>query len=312
MNWNWQRHHIYLQIVTVLEWCGEDGAVKCVENINQTEISRCRFIFDTMFWSQALLLIGFMRGFLSLDIPQGNQPQQCRYLDNSEFLTCWGSARKKDYTRLKKIIRVDKNMNESTLATSRCKAPCQKVYQSARILRSMSTHIAIQTAKLLERCCGGCSKYNETRIKYPMDNQSEISDMTKKFDITYPILSSRSLSGSKGFYFIPIFKPQSSYYITLKKSEKEMAQDVIICCMGMWPIVVIGVLMSIIAGFFVWLCDTWSNKEHFPRPFGTGLYQGNSGTHLFYRQLGCLASVFFPFFCSPWIKINQPILEYST
>ena len=254
-----------------------------------------------MSWSKSLLIAALMQGILTIDAQENVPQQQCSYLDSSDFLTCTGSERHKDYLRLKKMLRVNKKNRHILLAPGNCTAPspCKKMYRTGRVMRSMSTHISIQIAKSLERCCGGCSKYNFTRIKYPMRNRSDISELSEKFDIVYPILSSRSLSGSKGFYFIPVFKPQSSFYITLKKSEKEMAQDVIMSCVGMWPIVVIGALMSLIAGFFVWLCDTWSNKEHFPRPFGTGLYQGNSGTHLFYRQLGCLASVFFPFFCSP-------------
>ena len=117
-------------------------------------------------------------------------------------------------------------------------------------MRSMSTHITIQMANVLERCCGGCSKYNETIIRRRGRNQTDISELLDKYDITYPVLTSRSLSGFEGFYFIPVFKPQSSFYITLKKSEKEMALDVIMSCVGMWPIVVIGVLLSLIAGIY--------------------------------------------------------------
>ena len=32
--------------------------------------------------------------------------------------------------------------------------------------------------------------------------------------------------------------------------------------------------MSLIAGFFVWIFDTWKNKEEFPRPFVDGLREG--------------------------------------
>ena len=202
-----------------------------------------------MYLSQALLLIGFIRGFLSLN--HQTKQQQCRYLDNSDFLTCTGRARAEDVLRLRKMLRLHRTNGSTTPASNQCTAPppCKKVYHLGRLKQTMSSHITIQVEKMLERCCGGCSKYNETMIRYSGKNDSAVmSDILDEFDITYPILGSRSLSGSQGFYFIPVFEPQSSFYITLKRSEKEMALDVIMSCVGMWPVVVIGTLLSIIAG----------------------------------------------------------------
>ena len=99
-----------------------------------------------MIWSQVLLLIGFARGFLSLNVSRGNEPQlqqqqqqqqqQCNYLDTSDFLTCTGSERMTDYARLKKMIRVDKKMNASTLESlfDKCAtpSPCKKIYQAGK------------------------------------------------------------------------------------------------------------------------------------------------------------------------------------
>ena len=42
----------------------------------------------------------------------------------------------------------------------------------------------------------------------------------------------------------------------------------------MWPLIVICLLLCIIAGFFMWILDTWKNKDDFPRPFFAGMMEG--------------------------------------
>ena len=42
----------------------------------------------------------------------------------------------------------------------------------------------------------------------------------------------------------------------------------------MWPLLCIGLVLALIAGFFVWILDTWHNQDEFPRPFLIGVFEG--------------------------------------
>ena len=200
--------------------------------------------------------------------------KQCIYIDQSSFQNCAGKPRAQEADTLRKLLNVNKRWGGS-LPDDNCTlpSPCRRLYQTARIKRTMSQAIAIQVAKMLQQCCGGCSRYNETELteRSREGNEAYLSD---EFDMVYPIYNSRSLIGSLGFFFVPVYKPAAAYYITLKKTEKKMAESVIMSCLEMWPLLVIGALMSVIAGFFVWLFETWSNVEQFPRSIGSGIWQG--------------------------------------
>ena len=45
-------------------------------------------------------------------------------------------------------------------------------------------------------------------------------------------------------------------------------------CLSMWPLLVVCVMWAIVAGFFIWVFETYGNKEEFPRPFLVGLFEG--------------------------------------
>ena len=42
----------------------------------------------------------------------------------------------------------------------------------------------------------------------------------------------------------------------------------------MWPLLVICVMWAIVAGFFIWILETYWNEKEFPRPFLSGLFEG--------------------------------------
>ena len=58
---------------------------------------------------------------------------------------------------------------------------------------------------------------------------------------------------------------------------KEILQNMVvqrICVFQVFPISVVCILASIVAGFVCWLFETWTNREEFPRPFLIGWFEG--------------------------------------
>ena len=76
-----------------------------------------------------------------------------------------------------------------------------------------------------------------------------------------------------GHYFIPLLDPPGAFYVTVK-SQQEASELIFKALSDLWPLLVIGLLMAILAGFVAWLMETWNNKIEFPRPFIRGWLEG--------------------------------------
>lgn len=125
---------------------------------------------------------------------------------------------------------------------------------------------------MLNDCCGFCTKCRVgqdlehiTHVKPPSSNNA---------DIIFPVLGLNSADKLYSYYFLPSFEVPSSYYFTLKQSNKEMVIKLIVACTNMWPLIIISLLMALIAGFITWSMETAGNEEEFPRPFLIGLFDG--------------------------------------
>ena len=89
----------------------------------------------------------------------------------------------------------------------------------------------------------------------------------------YPVFAYTKSRIVYGHYFIPLLDPPGAFYITVK-SRQEASELISKALNELWPLLVIGLLMAIVAGFVAWLMETWNNNEEFPRPFLRGWFEG--------------------------------------
>ena len=54
------------------------------------------------------------------------------------------------------------------------------------------------------------------------------------------------------------------------KFGREIANAVI----DLWPLLGLSILFAYASGVIMWMVDTWSNKDHFPRQFLSGTFEG--------------------------------------
>ena len=126
-------------------------------------------------------------------------------------------------------------------------------------------------ADLLRTCCGPCINVSEVNVltkisQIPPPTTNNISHFV------FPVLGRANAFKVFGYYFIPLIETRSIFYITHKADD--LINQLITSCINMWPLVIICLLMVMISGFIGWIMETWDNKEHFPRPFMEGWFEG--------------------------------------
>ena len=122
-------------------------------------------------------------------------------------------------------------------------------------------------------CCRPCGgfKNRKTFLSWQLTGYMMRDALTKN-DIVYPILTYSKSSEVYGGYFIPFYNPSGVVYIT--KKEEFSLMKLVTACSDLWPLLVVGLSMVMIAGFIGWILDSWSNSEEFPQEFIRGWWEG--------------------------------------
>ena len=150
---------------------------------------------------------------------------------------------------------------------------CCKVFHLAYFSQFLfSITIKHTILNMLHNCCG-----NDTKC-FVVRELTEISQINKStthpIDIIFPMIAPLGLDKLYGFYFISLFQVPSSYYFTLRVTNKETMTKLIATCTNIWPLLLICLLMSLISGFLIWIIEIHVNSEEFQRPFHIGLLDG--------------------------------------
>lgn len=125
---------------------------------------------------------------------------------------------------------------------------------------------------VIKWCCGDSSRVKQKDGE--LYNISQIPSALSKdsSDFILPCLASSTATTFYGYYFIPVIKAPSFFYITRK--PKSVFVRVVKSSLDLYPLLTVVLLLVVITGFFAWLMETWSNKEEFPREFMTGWFEG--------------------------------------
>lgn len=169
------------------------------------------------------------------------------------------------------------NQNATIFPVSKCRDDvdvCQKTFNVSFVhLEPFSTmEYKRLLLSLLNTCCGPCTK--TTTLKTFKDMTEVTMKSIKTSRVVFPILGRRNAKKVFGHHFLPLLDVPGGYYITEIPSDKKIVQRLVKSCRNLWPLLVIMLLLSIIAGFFIWCMETWVNQEEFPRSFFIGLFDG--------------------------------------
>ena len=130
-----------------------------------------------------------------------------------------------------------------------------------------------QIPDMLSKCCGECS-YEKTIVEDINTLLANHSAMLKSSDIIYPVFGSQSSSQLYGHWFIPFMEAPPGLYIVKLKSRTDMTLEVMGSITGVWPLIIIVLILALLAGFVAWLFELGYNTEEFPESFVAGLLNG--------------------------------------
>ena len=158
------------------------------------------------------------------------------------------------------------------LPTTKCFHKCSHMNFTIMRRQLWGLKVANIFIKMLKDCCGACASYNVTNTIYRLDEISE--SITNSSDVILPALGFKSSTEIYGFHFIPMLEAPIAYYFTLKPTQQENVMNLINGVMGLWPLIVICLLLSCLSGFVIWCMERRSNGDEFPKRFHSGLFEG--------------------------------------
>ncbi|XP_073230539.1 uncharacterized protein [Porites lutea] len=127
-----------------------------------------------------------------------------------------------------------------------------------------------------KRCENSSSKLNYSRDQ--VENARELTECMKMksgFDLVFPVLSSAM---SDNFHKVRFQDIISSPGIAVLKNRKVLAEkarwNVIKEFSQIWTVIVLALLLNAIFGILIWVLESRSNAEEFPRSFLRGSLEG--------------------------------------
>lgn len=111
--------------------------------------------------------------------------------------------------------------------------------------------------KVLPECCGKCAKWNAVNLfdslrDYQHSTEQQLPDLNAT-NVLFPLLGGSSTNKQFEFFFLPIFEMSSLLLITRTREESDMAKSLLSGIFTIWPLLLVCLLMSCIAGFVAWV-----------------------------------------------------------
>ena len=143
---------------------------------------------------------------------------------------------------------------------------CKKIFNVSFVkIPPFSFPFSIE--KVLKSCCGSCGNY---KVINEFENITEVTPSSiNTSDFVLPFLASATTERLYGYHFIPFFDVTDAIYVT-ERGKLRLFQSIL----ELYPLMIICLLLAVIAGFFAWILETWTNIEEFPRDFLTGWFEG--------------------------------------
>ena len=107
---------------------------------------------------------------------------------------------------------------------------------------------------MIPDCCGGCINIKHVKNYTSQGKFANDSNLGKtQDDIVYPFLGKTDTLTISGWYFIPVIDISRITVVTNKKMPQEIILELIMSSLKLWPLLSICIMMTVIAGFFMWI-----------------------------------------------------------
>jgi len=81
-------------------------------------------------------------------------------------------------------------------------------------------------------------------------------------------------AGNLDHKLISLIPPASIAFVVPRGKRESYPKKLLMSVFEAWPVLILTILLSLLAGVFLWLLDTWFNEQEFPRTFFRGSWEG--------------------------------------
>ncbi|XP_067028196.1 uncharacterized protein [Acropora muricata] len=126
---------------------------------------------------------------------------------------------------------------------------------------------------LVTDICGHCKENTNGDTTELIPNES---NQTTEPLISFPVTMARPFGDTAYSKFVPVIKVPGVIVLRRKGSNvaKLLTERTVYSIVDAWPMFLITLLASLLAGIIVWFLDSRDNEEQFPRPFLKGAGEG--------------------------------------
>ncbi|XP_031568601.1 uncharacterized protein LOC116303241 [Actinia tenebrosa] len=128
---------------------------------------------------------------------------------------------------------------------------------------------------MLSQCCGfqndDCGE-----VKHIKEYQYDIGDVGLEYDVKMPVLVNFKETGLRSQKNVVPMLPHTGVAFVVRRDriEKDYSMQLLGAVFGAWPVLVLTLLLSVLAGVIAWVLDTRKNPNEFPRSFTKGASEG--------------------------------------
>ncbi|XP_078352789.1 uncharacterized protein LOC144637600 [Oculina patagonica] len=157
---------------------------------------------------------------------------------------------------------------------------------------------------LVTTTCGTCEEHNDTKL---------VSSSSSKGDhVSFPVIKTQAYGDTEYSKFIPVITVPGIVVIQKKSTDSGLLTKVMAnSIFEFWPIFVLTLVTALLAGIIIWILDSRTNQEHFPRTFFKGVGEGLWWSVITFSTVGygdrCPKSMPAKIFAMAWFLIGLVI-----
>ncbi|XP_031568614.1 uncharacterized protein LOC116303242 isoform X2 [Actinia tenebrosa] len=128
---------------------------------------------------------------------------------------------------------------------------------------------------MLSKCCGNHTPSCWHLHHYePISNPSRLLFEVSNAHIVYPVIVDSQDPLENPANMIGLIPPSSISFVVLKDKRESFPKKLLMSVFEAWPVLILTLLLSILAGIVLWLAEIRANPEEFPRTFIGGAWEG--------------------------------------
>jgi len=109
----------------------------------------------------------------------------------------------------------------------------------------------------------------------PEKDPEQLLRVARDIHVIYPVIvDKQDAAGNLDHNLISLIPPSSIAFVVPRGKRESYPKKLLMSVFEAWPVLILTILLSLLAGVFLWLLDTWFNEQEFPRTFFRGSWEG--------------------------------------